>query len=343
MCIGTVNNGTHLFALGGNGGIPERASKWFQIYDIINDEWSLGPQLLTDRRDLTCGYIEKTNTIYIFGGQNDNRVVQDSIHKYDLSSQEWSTLGAELNDRLIWHYGMNFGQRYIFIAGGYNNNVEKDSIQIFDAFREEMIDDLSDELTLPQRTDGIALIYDESNEILYSAGGYRDSRSVYWTQLFYDLISIKWKTSIENVPVDNEAFVQYMPALGIYNSSLFIIGTNSSDNSSSSSINSDHDGSVTVNEIRLDDVNSEFVMDDNVNLNWQQRNWDDYNTSTNDDLKYMKCFSCFVNIENYLFIVAPNGVNSYGRMYIFDMKTKIPISKEEYSFRLPINGTVNSC
>lgn len=307
----------------------------------------------TDRRDFSCVYIENTDTIYIFGGQNDNWILTDSIDKFNFTSNQWIRLSTKLNDRMAWPFAMNYRQRYVFISGGWLGvgSPSVDYIQIFDTLTEEMVTSTS--LSLSRDADGAPMIYDQENEILYSIGGFGTKTSLYWAQLFYDLIEIEWETSNVDAAGLGLLDFEYMPALGIYNNSLFIIGTNTSGGNMSRmtniiiDISDENYGTVTVNEIRLNDIYNDFVIDihddDGENSNWYQTNWDDYGVSINGDIKYMQCFGCFANIENYLFIVAPNAINSDGIMFVFDMENKIPISTQEYSFELPINSTIDCC
>ena len=68
-----INNKTHLFVLGGYymsgpNWDHRTESKYMQIYDTINDYWSLGKDLNEERKLCGCSFDRDDNFIYVFGG-----------------------------------------------------------------------------------------------------------------------------------------------------------------------------------------------------------------------------------------------------------------------------------
>ena len=79
-----TNNGTHVFVLGGHtGGSFPLSVNHNQIYDIVNDVWSIGSPMYYNRSRAMCAYIEKYNSIYVFAGTNEEVNINNSISAGD--------------------------------------------------------------------------------------------------------------------------------------------------------------------------------------------------------------------------------------------------------------------
>ena len=361
--LGVANNGTHLFVTGGGSGLPDRIVNYLQIYDIVHDIWFIGSPMKNERRFHACSFNEKANAIFVFGGEGDFFNVTNTIEKYDISSNTWIKLNPDdvsLSDPKTYPFSTTFNSRYIFIYGGWDYRIYNDlaDIEIFDAINEKMvqlsdINAVYDDFSLPETDSGVTVVSTElidGNDgviTLYLIGGYDDPDAIFWSEFVYHLIEIDWESSGQSAAPD--LTTQYTPALGIYNNTLFFIGTvnNYNQTDSESTIATIE---IDLNRLDTEDENANWSWTKDVNM-WNSTFKNGYNWHNNsNDSTYLNCLQCSVNVGNYLFIVAPdhNGVKSTsivgnGIMFIFNMKLKMVVSMDEYSYQLPESNVINCC
>ena len=174
-----VNNGTHVFAMGGYdyGGSYSNPTDEMQIYNTLTDTWSMGSDMITARQQPYCGFIESQNAIYCLGGWNDDSPL-DSIEKYYIENDTWIEITtASLNTGR--HGGGTFvHNNYIFVVSGttslsVSGGGDLTSIEVFDASTETMLDSSVEfDGSYPIGDTNVYIVYDKSNKIAYSIGGY---------------------------------------------------------------------------------------------------------------------------------------------------------------------------
>ena len=103
----------------------------------MNDSWILSESTMDTAVGFSmCEYSEFSNAVYAFGGTNGFDI--DTIQKYDVSSQQWSTLSTTMNiaradgDSIIY-------DNYIYIIGGIDEDQKLNSIEVFDVVSESVL------------------------------------------------------------------------------------------------------------------------------------------------------------------------------------------------------------
>lgn len=184
-----TNNNTHIFSIGGRRPSLElKQSNTFQIYSILNDVWSVGPNITQRRYAASCHYDENTNSIYVFGGfdADSSSSYLDSIDKFNITSDEWSSIsdekGVVLSPGRESMGSIKIGD-YIYLLGGAISSSETTgAVDVFDIKNEvllnaSVIDSLN--IRLPNINNGSSgdgdvgfnLYFDENKHILYKIGG----------------------------------------------------------------------------------------------------------------------------------------------------------------------------
>eukprot|EP01084_Bolivina_argentea_P241266 405073_1 len=164
-CI--VSTATAVYLMGGVHWTPPANIEWkdtFQIYNIANDTWSLGPSLVIARRAAACNIVG--NNLYVFGGELGPSDL-DSIERYNLvNGNEWQVLPGTVllkpDDELRTIVDKENDLIYLF--GGAKNT---STIQIFDknamiVTRLYAVNETGDEL--PQRMNVVPLLFDSKGD-----------------------------------------------------------------------------------------------------------------------------------------------------------------------------------
>ena len=110
----SVNNGTHIFAIGGvNPG--DHTYDTLQIYDIELDVWSYGSSMSIERSYIDCEFISQTNLIYVFGGYtiDSSQSALSSIEVYDVAGDTWTLLNSP---------SLTFPSAWVPVIVIYNND-----------------------------------------------------------------------------------------------------------------------------------------------------------------------------------------------------------------------------
>ena len=86
------------------------------------EEWSQGPSMNQKRRNHACFYDDQTNSIFIVGGSNGNRLA--TTEQWRLDTNQWTST-PELPEPLRYSAGVasKSGRFVGFVAGGYNSGV----------------------------------------------------------------------------------------------------------------------------------------------------------------------------------------------------------------------------
>lgn len=99
-----VNNGTHIFALGGySNDVSFTVRARTRIYDINGDRWILAASMNTKRCLFSCNYDGYTNTIWAFSGRTtyNGGTVTKVFEYYKISEDKWYRL-SDSDSRLTF-------------------------------------------------------------------------------------------------------------------------------------------------------------------------------------------------------------------------------------------------
>eukprot|EP01084_Bolivina_argentea_P093223 167694_1 len=107
---------------------------YIQIYDIINNIWSVSPSTIPNAMSLaTCYLSSNEGLLYIFGGQTyPTTSYWNTVIKYDISTQTVNTLTTVLT---VPRYGARVQyipqQNGVYLIAGYSGNPSK-TVEFFD-------------------------------------------------------------------------------------------------------------------------------------------------------------------------------------------------------------------
>eukprot|EP01084_Bolivina_argentea_P046225 85129_1 len=117
-CITNYNQ--YILVVGGYNG-SEKLTE-FNIYNSLNQEWTVGPSININRDHHSCNVID--STLYAIGGQNSNwlnSVEYSSFNGLTGTFNAWTTMSSTLSTGKSGHRSVVF-ERDIFVLGGRLSN-----------------------------------------------------------------------------------------------------------------------------------------------------------------------------------------------------------------------------
>eukprot|EP01084_Bolivina_argentea_P270824 460597_1 len=111
-----TNNISHIFGIGGID--PNQLFFSIQIYNILNNIWTLGDILNDEREGAGCAYLKTYPYIYIFGGESNETYFINSIEKYDTTIDECMYAGTLIHRRYYTKCIANDYDNKIYCIGG---------------------------------------------------------------------------------------------------------------------------------------------------------------------------------------------------------------------------------
>eukprot|EP01083_Nonionella_stella_P175226 609633_1 len=166
-CLATDE--THIFLVDGKSDNQARNPRVLQIYNIANNQWTTHATPYDDKNGYAWEYqycYVVNNELFVFGGRfeykKDPIYYVGEIHKYNLHSNQWVTLSAQL-------YGSAYGGKTVFyndvlyIVGDYSTNIIRAFNINTQTFDENMY------MTLPISVEQVGVILVDN--IIYVLGG----------------------------------------------------------------------------------------------------------------------------------------------------------------------------
>ena len=94
------------------------------MFDIVNQTWSLGPEMSFERDDHSCMADEETSTIHVLGGYNGRNGALKSSEKWTLGTDSWVS-STSLPENIYRSAAvLSNSDEYIgYLAGGWADGV----------------------------------------------------------------------------------------------------------------------------------------------------------------------------------------------------------------------------
>eukprot|EP01084_Bolivina_argentea_P209653 357074_1 len=167
------------------GGIAVYSSeKEFNIYNINNESWSVGTELINVRHDHSCNVVN--SQLFVIGGFNKGSIdTVDVLHISQSFHSSWTTMSDTLSEGRAYHRSIVFGDN-IYVIGGQGSNMSPVSqIDIINTVTKTITSPLGNALDFYGNTgelrEGISVI--EINGIIYCFGGFQHSEYYQWATI----------------------------------------------------------------------------------------------------------------------------------------------------------------
>lgn len=136
----TANDGSKIFVIGGHSPAPNPfVMDLLDIFDISLGTWSSGTNLPDPRLD--SFNVVVGNTLYVFGGNNVNVASGlDTLLKYNISTDTWSSLTGVLPEGRMWLGGAyDSSVNGIWLVGGRQVATAQTNLWLFDINTETVL------------------------------------------------------------------------------------------------------------------------------------------------------------------------------------------------------------